>query len=103
MATVEFRAQRGDPVRLHDFFDYWARERPAAESMAVGGRSLSYADAAALANRLASRLVAVGAPQGKQGGGPRQERGLVPAALFRGGEGRRRPTAPQLGALRRAS
>src|SRR3954447_20406005 len=37
-----------------------------------------------------------GVPQGKQGGGPGQERGLVPAALFRGGEGRRRAAAAQL-------
>jgi len=61
-------------MRIHDFFDYWARKQPAAEFAAVGGRSLSYADAAALANRLASRLVASGVPQGKQGGAPRQER-----------------------------
>jgi acyl-CoA synthetase (AMP-forming)/AMP-acid ligase II len=47
-------------VRLHDFFDYWAREQPAKEFVVGGGRSLSYADAAALANRLASRLVAAG-------------------------------------------
>src|SRR3954454_19999641 len=53
-------------VRLHDFFDYWAREQPAKEFVVAGGRSLSYADAAALANRLASRLVAAGCDKGSR-------------------------------------
>src|SRR3954468_9058030 len=66
MATVGFREQRGNAMRIHDFFDYWAREQPAAEFAAIGGRSLSYADAAALANRLASRLVAVGCRKGSR-------------------------------------
>jgi acyl-CoA synthetase (AMP-forming)/AMP-acid ligase II len=51
-------------VRLHDLLDYWAREQPAAE-FAVGPRSaLTYADAAAMANRLAGRLVAAGCRKG---------------------------------------
>ena len=39
----------------------------------------------------------------KPGGGPRQERGLVPTALSRGGEGRPRAPADQTGGLCRAS
>jgi acyl-CoA synthetase (AMP-forming)/AMP-acid ligase II len=66
MTTVDVREQRGDAVRLHDFFDYWAREQPAAEFAAVGGRSLTYGDAAVLANRLASRLVAAGCGKGSR-------------------------------------
>jgi acyl-CoA synthetase (AMP-forming)/AMP-acid ligase II len=53
-------------VRLHDFFDYWARVQPAAEFAVAGGRSLRYAQAAALANRLASRLVASGCGKGSR-------------------------------------
>jgi acyl-CoA synthetase (AMP-forming)/AMP-acid ligase II len=51
-------------VRLHDFLDYWARERPAAEFAVGGGAAVTYADAAAAANRLASRLVALGCEKG---------------------------------------
>jgi acyl-CoA synthetase (AMP-forming)/AMP-acid ligase II len=40
-------------MRLHDFLDYWARERPEAEFAFSGGRSLTFAEAAAAANRLA--------------------------------------------------
>jgi acyl-CoA synthetase (AMP-forming)/AMP-acid ligase II len=46
-------------VRLHDFPNYWARERPRAEFAVGGGTSLTYADAARVANRVANRLVAV--------------------------------------------
>jgi acyl-CoA synthetase (AMP-forming)/AMP-acid ligase II len=53
-------------VRLHDFLDYWARERPGSEFALAGGRSLSYAEAAATANRLASRLVAAGCHKGSR-------------------------------------
>ncbi len=56
----------GDAVRLHDFFDYWAREQPAAEFVVAGGRSLRYGDAAALVNRLASRLVAARCHRGSR-------------------------------------
>jgi acyl-CoA synthetase (AMP-forming)/AMP-acid ligase II len=53
-------------VRLHDFLDYWARERPAAEFAVAGDRSLSYADAGAIANRLANRLIALGCGKGSR-------------------------------------
>src|SRR6187200_709264 len=62
-----FDGERRRPrVRLHDFLDYWARERPGSEFALAGGRSLSYAEAAATANRLASRLVAAGCRQGSR-------------------------------------
>ena len=51
-------------MRLHDFLDYWARERPGAEFAFAGGRSLTFAEAAAAANRLANRLVGVGCGKG---------------------------------------
>ncbi|MBV8945088.1 MAG: long-chain-fatty-acid--CoA ligase [Solirubrobacterales bacterium] len=51
---------------LHDFLDYWARERPHAEFAVAGGHSVSYGDAAALANRMASRLVALGCRKGSR-------------------------------------
>jgi enoyl-CoA hydratase/carnithine racemase len=38
-------------MRRHDFLDYWARERPGAEFVFGGGRSLTFAKAAAAANR----------------------------------------------------
>jgi acyl-CoA synthetase (AMP-forming)/AMP-acid ligase II len=53
-------------VRLHDLFDYWTREQPTAEFAVAGGRSLTYGDAAAIANRLASRLVAAGCRKGSR-------------------------------------
>ena len=51
-------------MRLHDFLDYWARERPGAEFVFGGGRSLTFAEAAAAAGRLANRLVGVGCGKG---------------------------------------
>ena len=51
-------------VLLHDYLDYWARERPAAEFAVAGRLSVSYADAAAASNRLAHRLIAVGCRKG---------------------------------------
>jgi acyl-CoA synthetase (AMP-forming)/AMP-acid ligase II len=53
-------------VRLHDFLDYWAREHPAAEFAVAGGHSVSYAEAAVRANRLAGRLVATGCAKGSR-------------------------------------
>ena len=47
-------------TRLHDFLDYWARETPDAE---LAG-TLTYADAAAAANRVAHRLLALGCGRG---------------------------------------
>jgi acyl-CoA synthetase (AMP-forming)/AMP-acid ligase II len=64
MAIVSVR--EGTRVRLHDFFDYWTREQPAEDFVVAGGRSLSYADAGAVANRLASRLVAAGCGKGSR-------------------------------------
>jgi acyl-CoA synthetase (AMP-forming)/AMP-acid ligase II len=51
-------------MRLHDFLDYWARERPGAEFAFGGGHSLTFAKAAAAASRLANRLVGVGCGKG---------------------------------------
>ena len=51
-------------MRLHDFLDYWARERPGAEFVFGGGRSLTFAEAAAAASRLANRLAGIGCGQG---------------------------------------
>jgi acyl-CoA synthetase (AMP-forming)/AMP-acid ligase II len=53
-------------VRLHDLLEYWARERPAAEFAIAGGRRLTYAEAAAVTNRLANRLLALGCRKGSR-------------------------------------
>jgi len=45
---------------LHDTFDYSAREHPTAEFAVQGVRIVSYAEAQALANRIANALVAKG-------------------------------------------
>jgi hypothetical protein len=44
-------SQQSGAVRLHDFFDYWAGERPAAEFAVACGRSLTCAEAAEMRNR----------------------------------------------------
>jgi acyl-CoA synthetase (AMP-forming)/AMP-acid ligase II len=49
---------------LHDILDYRAREHPEAEFAVQGSRSLSYAAAQALANRIASALAARGLAPG---------------------------------------
>src|SRR5262249_56140821 len=54
----------GGAMRLHDFLAYWARERPGAEFAFGGGRSLTFAEAAAAANRLANRLAGAGCGKG---------------------------------------
>jgi acyl-CoA synthetase (AMP-forming)/AMP-acid ligase II len=51
-------------MRLHDFFDYWAREQPGAEFAVGPDRSLTWGEAAAIADRLAGRLVASGCRKG---------------------------------------
>ena len=51
-------------MRLHDFLDYNARERPGAEYGVDEQRSLSYGEAAREANRLANALVASGLDRG---------------------------------------
>ncbi len=53
-------------MRLHDFLDYWARERPYAEFAVAGGHVVSYAEAASVANRVANRLVALGCRKGSR-------------------------------------
>ena len=53
-------------LRLHDFLDYWARERPATKFVVAGERSLSYAEAAGAADRLANRLLAGGCRKGSR-------------------------------------
>jgi len=58
------RIGAGSTVRLHDVFDYWTREQPAAEFAVAPGRSLTYGDAAKIAGRLASRLRAEGCRPG---------------------------------------
>jgi acyl-CoA synthetase (AMP-forming)/AMP-acid ligase II len=45
---------------------YWARERPGAEFTVVDGRSVTYAAAASLANRVANRLTALGCKKGSR-------------------------------------
>jgi acyl-CoA synthetase (AMP-forming)/AMP-acid ligase II len=49
---------------LHDTFDYSAREHPDAEFAVQGARSVSYAEAQALANQIANALVAKGLAPG---------------------------------------
>jgi acyl-CoA synthetase (AMP-forming)/AMP-acid ligase II len=51
-------------MRLHDFLDYNARERPDAEYGVDEQRSLSYGEAGREANRLANALVASGLDRG---------------------------------------
>lgn len=65
---LRLRSLRGGMtgLRLFDFLDYWARERPQAEFAVGGGGSVSYAEAALVANRVASRLVALGCRKGSR-------------------------------------
>src|SRR5688572_29384083 len=49
---------------LHDTFDYSARENPEVAFAIQGGRSVSYREAQALANRMANALVARGVAPG---------------------------------------
>ena len=51
-------------MRLHDYLDYHARETPTAEFAVQGERSLTYAEALAEADRIASAFVASGLAQG---------------------------------------
>jgi acyl-CoA synthetase (AMP-forming)/AMP-acid ligase II len=53
-------------MRLHDFFDYWAREQPGAEFAVAHGRTLTWGEAAAIADRLAGRLAAAGCEKGSR-------------------------------------
>jgi acyl-CoA synthetase (AMP-forming)/AMP-acid ligase II len=47
-------------MRLHDFLDYWARERPNGEFAVQGSRRLTYREALAQVNGLASACVDAG-------------------------------------------
>jgi acyl-CoA synthetase (AMP-forming)/AMP-acid ligase II len=47
-------------MRLHDFLDYHARQRPNAEFAFFAGRSIDYATAQAESNRIAHALIAQG-------------------------------------------
>lgn len=44
-------------MRVHDFLDYWARERPTQEFAVQGARRLTYQDAFLASNRLAQAFV----------------------------------------------
>jgi acyl-CoA synthetase (AMP-forming)/AMP-acid ligase II len=54
----------GGPMLLHGSFDYSARENLTAEFAVQGTRRVSYAEAQALANRIANALVAKGLEPG---------------------------------------
>ncbi len=47
-------------MRLHDFLDYWARERPETEFAVHGARRLTYSEALATINRLAHAFISAG-------------------------------------------
>jgi acyl-CoA synthetase (AMP-forming)/AMP-acid ligase II len=47
-------------MRLHDFLDYWARERPNEEFAVQGSRRLTYREALAQANGLANACIEAG-------------------------------------------
>jgi acyl-CoA synthetase (AMP-forming)/AMP-acid ligase II len=51
-------------MRLHDYLEYWARVRPDAPFSEFEGRTLTYAEADALANRIANGLIASGLQAG---------------------------------------
>jgi acyl-CoA synthetase (AMP-forming)/AMP-acid ligase II len=53
-------------VRLHDFFDYHAREQPDAAFAHFAGRTLSWADAQRGAHRIANALVRSGIEPGER-------------------------------------
>ncbi|TFG96677.1 MAG: long-chain-fatty-acid--CoA ligase [Myxococcales bacterium] len=55
-------------MRLHDFFDVHAREHPQHPCISFGGRTLSYAEAAAESHRLARALLASGLGPGDRFG-----------------------------------
>ncbi len=51
-------------MRLHDYLDYHAREHADVEFAVLGDRSMTYAEAAAEANRLANAFVSAGLEMG---------------------------------------
>jgi acyl-CoA synthetase (AMP-forming)/AMP-acid ligase II len=58
------RLGSGGRMLLHDPFDWHARERPELDFAVEGARRVSYAEAGALANRIANALVAAGLAPG---------------------------------------
>lgn len=69
-------------MRLHDFLDYWARERPQAEFAVADGGSVSYAEAASVANRVANRLLALGCRKGSRVAVLARNRAWYPVLYF---------------------
>ena len=55
-------------MRLHDFFDHHARENPERSCIEFGGRTLSYAEAAAQSHKVARALLAAGLGPGDRFG-----------------------------------
>ncbi|BBZ34087.1 AMP-binding protein [Mycolicibacterium confluentis] len=53
-------------MRLHDFFDYFAREQPDAPYLEFEGRELTWNDAAREVNRLANAMVRSGVEPGQR-------------------------------------
>ena len=53
-------------MRLHDFLDYWARERPDGELAVQGDRVLTYREALAEVHRLANAFVDEGHRPGER-------------------------------------
>ncbi len=51
-------------MRLHDFLEYWARERPDETFAVFQGRHITYAQASAQTNRLANGLMQLGIEPG---------------------------------------
>ena len=47
-------------MRLHDHLDYFAREQPDAECIVFAGRTWTYGEVLATANRIANGLIAAG-------------------------------------------
>ena len=51
-------------MRLHDFFDYHARETPDAEFAVLGDHRITYGDAAEQIDRLANAFSSTGIEKG---------------------------------------
>jgi non-ribosomal peptide synthetase component E (peptide arylation enzyme) len=51
-------------MRLHDFLEYFARERPAQDFAVMGDRRITYAEANQLANQLANAFIEAGLHKG---------------------------------------
>ncbi|HBD84368.1 MAG TPA: long-chain fatty acid--CoA ligase, partial [Dehalococcoidia bacterium] len=51
-------------MRLHDYLEFYARERPNVDFVVMGNRSLTYAEADTRANKLANAFAAAGLQKG---------------------------------------